>query len=96
MVSGKPCGALVLLDDIALKRRMQSLLEKTMSSNVARAMIDNSDAALGGAMREVSVLFADIRGFTPLAETLGAMAKMGCMLERPLCLQIFTIDDKTE
>jgi class 3 adenylate cyclase/ActR/RegA family two-component response regulator len=72
VVSGKPCGALVLLDDIALKRRMQSLLEKTMSSNVARAMIDNSDAALGGAMREVSVLFADIRGFTPLAETLGA------------------------
>jgi len=72
VVSGKPCGALVLLDDIALKRRMQSLLEKTMSSNVAKAMIDDSEAALGGAMREVSVLFADIRGFTPLAETLGA------------------------
>jgi adenylate cyclase len=72
VVSGKPCGALVLLDDIAQKRRMQSLLEKTMSSNVAKAMIDGSETTLGGAMREVTVLFADIRGFTPLAETLGA------------------------
>ena len=72
VVSGKSCGALVLLDDIAQKRRMRSLLEKTMSSNVARAMIDDTETTLGGAMREVTVLFADIRGFTPLAEALGA------------------------
>jgi adenylate cyclase len=72
VVAGKSCGALVLLDDIAQKRRMQSLLEKTMSSNVAKAMIGTSETALGGAMREVTVLFADIRGFTPLAEALGA------------------------
>jgi class 3 adenylate cyclase/ActR/RegA family two-component response regulator len=72
VVSGKSCGALVLLDDVAQKRRMRSLLEKTMSSNVAKTMIDNPETALGGAMREVTVLFADIRGFTPLAETLGA------------------------
>jgi class 3 adenylate cyclase/ActR/RegA family two-component response regulator len=72
IVSGKPCGALVLLDDVARKRRMQVLLERTVSSGVPRAMIDSSDTALGGAMREVTVLFADIRGFTELAESLGA------------------------
>jgi class 3 adenylate cyclase len=63
---------LLLLDDITEKRRMQSLLEKTMSSDVARAMIDNSELVLGGAMREVTIMFADIRGFTTLAEALGA------------------------
>jgi class 3 adenylate cyclase/CheY-like chemotaxis protein len=72
VVSGKPHGALVLLDDIAEKRRMRSLLEKTMSSDVARAMIDTPAAELGGAMREATILFSDIRGFTPLAEVLGA------------------------
>jgi homoserine dehydrogenase len=29
-------------------------------------------------------------------KAVAAMAKMDCMLERPLCLQILTIDDKTE
>jgi class 3 adenylate cyclase/ActR/RegA family two-component response regulator len=81
MVSGKPCGALVLLDDITEKRRMQSLLEKTMSSDVARAMIDTPAAELGGAMREATILFADIRGFTPLAEALGARGVLDLLNE---------------
>jgi class 3 adenylate cyclase/CheY-like chemotaxis protein len=72
LVSGKPRGALVLLDNIAEKRRIQSLLEKTMSTDVARAMIDGPAEAIGSAMREATILFSDIRGFMPLAETLGA------------------------
>jgi class 3 adenylate cyclase/CheY-like chemotaxis protein len=72
VVSGKPCGAFVLLDDVALKRRMRSLLERTMSPGVTKATIDNPEATLGGAMREVTVLIADIRGFSALAESLGA------------------------
>ena len=70
IVSGKPCGALVLLDDVAFTRRLQSLLDKNMSSGVAEAI--GTASAPGGAMREVTVLCADIRGFAPLAETLGA------------------------
>jgi class 3 adenylate cyclase/ActR/RegA family two-component response regulator len=72
VVSGKPCGTLVLLDDVARKRQMQALLERTMSSGVPKVVIDNREPAPGGAMREATVLFADIRGFTALAESLGA------------------------
>jgi class 3 adenylate cyclase/CheY-like chemotaxis protein len=72
VVSGKPCGALVLLDDVAQKHQMRSLLEKTMSSGITKAIIDTPEVALGGAMREVTVLVADIRGFSALADSLGA------------------------
>jgi class 3 adenylate cyclase/PAS domain-containing protein len=72
VVSGKPCGALVLLDDVARKSRMQSLLETAMSSDGTKPVIDTPAAAPGGTMREVTVLVADIRGFSVLAESLGA------------------------
>jgi class 3 adenylate cyclase/ActR/RegA family two-component response regulator len=72
VVSGKPCGALVLLDDVARKREMQSLLERTLSSGGTKAMIDTPETAPGGVIREVTVLVADIRGFSALAESLGA------------------------
>jgi class 3 adenylate cyclase/DNA-binding NarL/FixJ family response regulator len=72
VVAGIPRGALVLLDNIAQKRRMQSLLERTMSSDVARAMINTPATALDGALREATILFSDIRGFTKLAEVIGA------------------------
>jgi class 3 adenylate cyclase/CheY-like chemotaxis protein len=72
VVSGKSRGAMVLLDNIAEKRRMQSLLERTMSSDIARAIIDVPATALDGALREATILFSDIRGFTTLAEVIGA------------------------
>jgi class 3 adenylate cyclase/ActR/RegA family two-component response regulator len=71
---GQARGALLLLDDISEKRRLQTLLNKTMSSGVVEAVMTASSQALGGEMRDVSVLFADIRGFTALATALGAHA----------------------
>jgi adenylate cyclase len=72
IVSGKSRGAMLLLDNITEKRRMQSLLERTMPSDIAKAMIEVPAAARDGALREVTVLFSDIRGFTTLAEVIGA------------------------
>ncbi|NIN66768.1 MAG: response regulator [Anaerolineae bacterium] len=52
-----------------LEEKTRELFERYLPSEVARYLIDDpSRANLGGERREVTVLFADLRGFTALAE----------------------------
>jgi adenylate cyclase len=55
----------------ARKREIQGWFGAYVSPHVVRRLIENPDALkLGGERREVSVLFSDIVGFTPLSERL--------------------------
>jgi class 3 adenylate cyclase len=52
-----------------LHRRIDRLFRQYLSPDVAQALVDDpSRAELGGEVVEVSVLFADLRGYTPFSE----------------------------
>jgi class 3 adenylate cyclase len=52
---------------LALKERYRSILDKVADKGVAEELVKGA-VVLGGEQREISVLFCDIRGFTPLTQ----------------------------
>lgn len=58
-----------MADGLALKEKYRTVLNLVADEQVARQLIENR-AVLGGELREVSVLFCDIRGFTSLTQTM--------------------------
>jgi class 3 adenylate cyclase len=59
----------IALENARLYHQMEGLFRSYMSPSVATALIADPDqAGLGGTIAEVSVLMADLRGFTPFSE----------------------------
>ena len=52
---------------LLLKERYRSVLDKVVSPDVADELL-KGDLRLGGETREVTTLFADVRGFSSLTE----------------------------
>lgn len=50
------------------KRRVSAILATIVSPKIARELLVAEKLSLGGARREVTVLFADVRGFTELTD----------------------------
>jgi class 3 adenylate cyclase len=65
---------------LRLKERYRSVLDKVVSPEVAEELM-KGDVDLGGENREVSVLFADIRGFTALTAGMEPQAVIGLLNE---------------
>ncbi len=50
------------------KRRVKSVFSKLVSPNVVNELLAADELALGGARREVTIFFADVRGFTAFTD----------------------------
>jgi adenylate cyclase len=71
--------------DLMLKDRYQAALVKTNSPEIAAELVKGTDIAPGGENRDVTILYADIRGFTPLTEGMepqAVIAIVNAFLER--------------
>jgi adenylate cyclase len=73
---GKDIGMALVIDDrtelkrsLAQARRIRSIFERYVHPNVVEELIRDPQALnLGGETKEISVVFADIRGYTSLSE----------------------------
>lgn len=74
-------GYLLVEEQLAVART-QSTFGRFVTPSVARTIMDREERgglALGGELREVTVLFGDIRGFTSMSEGMDPAALMGTL-----------------
>src|SRR5437870_13547474 len=57
------------------RRRIKSIFSKIVSPNVVNELLTAEQVKLGGARRQVTVYFADVRGFTRVTDEIQAQAE---------------------
>ena len=63
---------MLVMEDITSEKRVRSTMARYMSKEVTEQLLASGESELVGKDQEVSILFADVRGFTNIAETIGA------------------------
>ncbi len=74
-----------MAEGLALKERYRSVLDLVADKSVARRLVEG-ELALGGELREVTVLFCDIRGFTGFTEEMTPAATVALLNEHMAAL----------
>jgi adenylate cyclase len=70
MSEGAQQGLLILIEDISQEKRLEGAMRRFMTQNVVDQVLGRENDLLFGAACEASVMFADIRNFTSMAEQL--------------------------
>lgn len=74
-------GLLILIEDITQGKRLEGAMRRFMTQNVVDQVLQREDDLLFGAACKVSVMFADIRNFTAMAERLSPRAALDMLNE---------------
>jgi len=75
----KKLGSMLMLEDISAEKRMKSTMSRYMDPGIAAQLMKSGkqDDILGGKSAVATIMFTDIRGFTPITESLGAQGTVG-------------------
>ncbi|ATE66449.1 adenylate/guanylate cyclase domain-containing protein [Rhizorhabdus dicambivorans] len=65
-------GSMLVMEDITSEKRVRSTMARYMSKEVADQLLEAGEDQLTGKAQTVSILFSDVRGFTTIAEKIGA------------------------
>ncbi len=76
---GKKLGSMLMLEDISTEKRMKSTMSRYMDPGIAAQLMESGkqDDILGGKSAVATIMFTDIRGFTPITESLGPQGTVG-------------------
>jgi adenylate cyclase len=77
----KRLGSLLMIDDVSSEKRMKSTMSRYMDPGIAEKLLAGGAEVLGGKSVVGTVLFSDIRGFTPITEDLGAHGTVSLLNE---------------
>jgi adenylate cyclase len=78
---GASTGLLVLFEDISQEKRLKGAMRRFMTQKVVDQVLQRQDELMFGTACVASVLFADIRGFTSMAENLEARETVNMLNE---------------
>jgi adenylate cyclase len=74
-------GFMLVIESLERERELRRTMSRYVSNEVIDRLIEDSGSALGGTAQLATTLFADIRSFTSLSESLGAAGTVSMLNE---------------